>query len=226
MNRDEFLSRTREAALAGRQYRVHAQSDISDDAGRGDVTGDLIDRLATEINAVGGRAHVVDTEAEVRETVSGLVKMNSAKTALVWQHEVLEELGIPDMLRAKGVGSHGFNELSPLDPAGRRQTMLAAEIGISSVDYAIAETGTLALFSKPGQERLVSLLPPVHVAIVRGRQILADLFDLFDQLGATGQPRLPSNLVLITGPSKTGDIELKLTTGVHGPREWHVVILR
>ena len=101
--------------------------------------------------------------------------------------------------------------------------MLAAGIGISSVDYAIAETGTLAVCAKPGQERVASLLPPVHAAIVAEEQIVADLFDVFAQLDPAD---MPSNLALITGPSKTGDIELQLTTGVHGPGEWHVIVVR
>jgi L-lactate dehydrogenase complex protein LldG len=52
------------------------------------------------------------------------------------------------------------------------------------------------------------------------------LFDAFDRLGAEGIENLPSNLVLITGPSKTGDIELTLTTGVHGPGKWHVIVVQ
>jgi L-lactate dehydrogenase complex protein LldG len=100
--------------------------------------------------------------------------------------------------------------------------MLAADVGISSADFAIAESGTLAVCSQAGQERAVSLLPLVHVAIVRREQVLADLFDLFERLGAG---ELQSSVVLITGPSKTGDIELTLTTGVHGPRQWHVILI-
>ena len=55
---------------------------------------------------------------------------------------------------------------------------------------------------------------------------MPDLFDVFDQLGAAGPENLPSNVAFITGPSKTGDIELRLTTGVHGPGTWHVILLR
>jgi L-lactate dehydrogenase complex protein LldG len=103
--------------------------------------------------------------------------------------------------------------------------MFAAEIGITSCTHAVAETGTLAMCSGPGSERLASLLPPVHIAVVHREQILPDLFDLFARLEADGLQNLSSNVSLITGPSKTGDLELRLTTGVHGPGKWHVILI-
>ncbi len=72
----------------------------------------------------------------------------------------------------------------------------------------------------------MSLVTPIHIAVVARHQILPDLFDLFRALMQRGLDQLPSNVALISGPSKTGDIELELTTGVHGPGKWHVVIVR
>jgi L-lactate dehydrogenase complex protein LldG len=92
------------------------------------------------------------------------------------------------------------------------------------VDYLIAETGSVVLASRNEQPRSVSLLPPVHVAVAHRRQLLPDLFDLFSQLDLQ-KIGFPSNLSIITGPSKTGDIELRLVTGVHGPGEIHVVVI-
>ncbi len=103
--------------------------------------------------------------------------------------------------------------------------MLACDIGISSADCAIAETGTLMVCSRPGQERLASLLPLMHVAIVERQQIVPDLIDAFGLLHERGLENLPSNTTFITGPSKTGDIELQLTTGVHGPKHWRVILV-
>jgi L-lactate utilization protein LutC len=70
----------------------------------------------------------------------------------------------------------------------------------------------------------VSLLPPTFLAIIEPAQIVPDLFDLFTVLEAQKND-LPSNVALVTGPSKTGDIELKLTTGVHGPGDVHVLVI-
>ena len=104
--------------------------------------------------------------------------------------------------------------------------MLAADIGITSVTWAVAETGSAVLASAPGAERLASLLPPFYVTVIEQRQLLPDLFDLFDKYDPANSGLLPSNLIFITGPSKTGDIELRLTVGVHGPGVWHVILLR
>ena len=79
--------------------------------------------------------------------------------------------------------------------------------------------------SRPDQPRSLSLLPPFHVAIADRRQLLPDLFDLFEERLWAEEHGLPSCLSLITGPSKTGDIELRLVTGVHGPGEVHVVLI-
>ena len=87
----------------------------------------------------------------------------------------------------------------------------------------LADTGSLVLTSGKGRPRLASLLPPVHVALVRRDQLVPSLGALF-----TSHPRLAAeaaNLVVITGPSRTADIEMTLTRGVHGPRSVHVVFV-
>jgi L-lactate dehydrogenase complex protein LldG len=116
--------------------------------------------------------------------------------------------------------------------AVRRQELRAqlaqADLGLSGVDYVIAETGTLVLSARPEQMRGVSLLPPVHFAVARTEQIVATLADflLLLQAEATDlQQHLSSCISFITGPSRTGDIELTLTVGVHGPGELHLVLI-
>jgi len=109
------------------------------------------------------------------------------------------------------------------DAAELRAACALAEFGITSADYALADTGTLVLLSSREQARLISLLPPVHLAIVPQGKILTGLDEL---LAALPQPAgLSSSMVLITGPSRTADIEQTLVRGVHGPGEIHVIVV-
>ena len=110
--------------------------------------------------------------------------------------------------------------MSSIPAEEERAAFFAADVGISGADHLVAETGTVALETRRDQPRSLSLLVPTHVVIADEGAIRADLFDLFE-----GGTTLPSCLSLITGPSKTGDIELKLVTGVHGPARVHLILL-
>ena len=222
--RDEFLAKVRAAAHSGRAYRVHSSGPAPSNAGYVGGGTDLCRRLADEVNAVGGFAQVVMTEAEAADALSALLRAYSARRTLCWRHPLLERIGLDASLAALGIESLSHAELAALSPAERQAAMLAADVGVTSATYAIAETGSLAMASGPGTERAASLLPPVHIAVVERSQILPDLFDLFAKLDAAGGAKIATNLTLITGPSKTGDIELQLTTGVHGPGKWHVLV--
>jgi L-lactate utilization protein LutC len=92
--------------------------------------------------------------------------------------------------------------------------------GVSRAVYALADTGSVVLAASPEEPRAASLLPDVHVTLVPAEVILAGLEELFAVVGDD----LPSSLAIVTGPSRSADIEQLLTVGVHGPGEVHVVI--
>jgi len=225
MSREAFLIRVREAAERGRAYRVTTQS-LPDDIGYVGATGDLCEAFAAEVIAVGGEAFVVQNLAEARETVAQLCAQANAKAAICWKHELLDRLGLHDLLGASSIERIDYDTLAGQEAVKRQELTLSADVGITSCDLAIAETGSLLMCAAPGSERVASLLPPVHVAVVERAQIVPDLHDAFAKLQSLGEGGLPSSVVLITGPSKTGDMELELTTGVHGPGRWCVVVVR
>jgi len=103
-----------------------------------------------------------------------------------------------------------------------RERLVDAVLGVSGVQAAVAETGTLMLDSSVERHRVASLVPPVHVALVRPADLVPDLETAFTRAHEGG---LPPAVSFITGPSRTADIELQLVVGVHGPRELHVVLL-
>jgi L-lactate dehydrogenase complex protein LldG len=196
----------------------------------------LVARLQEELSAVGGKVVRVQSVGEATQYVMQLALDLEASLIVRWQSDVLDALEIDAALEQAGIDVHlasppQADELEPEIDAKRqevRERLARAEIGLSGVDYAIAETGTLALSALPGQMRGVSLLPPVHVAVVSSEQIVATLADclaLFQAEGPSLPERLSSCVSFITGPSRTGDIELSLTIGVHGPGELHLVIL-
>ena len=92
--------------------------------------------------------------------------------------------------------------------------------GVSQASWALADTGSVVLMASPDEPRAASLLPDVHVTLVSEDVILEGLDELFAAVGDD----LPSSLAIVTGPSRSADIEQLLTVGVHGPGEVHVVI--
>ena len=104
-----------------------------------------------------------------------------------------------------------------------RELCATVDVGITSADYALADTGTLVMLSSPQEARMISLLPPAHIAIVPRGRILTGLDELFSLLPNPAEST--SSMVLITGPSRTADIEQILVRGVHGPGLLSVVVV-
>jgi L-lactate dehydrogenase complex protein LldG len=95
------------------------------------------------------------------------------------------------------------------------------DAGVSEALYGLADTGSVVLAASPEEPRARSLLPFVHVSLLREDRILPGLEELFEAVGGD----LPSALAIVTGPSRSADIEQMLVVGVHGPGEVHVVLV-
>ncbi|HEX5883434.1 MAG TPA: lactate utilization protein [Pyrinomonadaceae bacterium] len=113
-------------------------------------------------------------------------------------------------------------EIEELGIAPNAQDIFRFDIGISTAQAAIAETGTLVLDSAHERHRFVSLVPPVHIAIVDASRIVETLGDALALLRSKNE--ISPAVTFITGPSRTADIELTLAIGVHGPQELYVII--
>ena len=233
-SREAFLARVRQALHAG-QLSHHA---FPARAGKGEVVSlvaegeDLAARLQRELEGVGGSVARVKHAAEATQYITRLAEEKGAEVVVRWQSDLLDTLEIDDALQAGGANVHAASPASEAEASDRRQELrellARADLGLSGVDAVIAETGTLMLTARPGQMRGVSLLPPVHVAVARTDQIVATFADALHsarQAGEDVQHNLTSCISFVTGPSRTGDIELKLTVGVHGPGELHLVLL-
>ena len=233
-SREAFLARVRQALQAGGQSH-HAEAASAEN---GEVVSlvtegeDLAARLQRELESVGGSVARVKHAAEATQYITRLAQEKGAEVVVRWQSDLLDTLEIDDALQAGGANVHTASPGNQAEAADRRQEirdlLARADLGLSGVDAVIAETGTLMLTAQPGQMRGVSLLPPVHVAVARTDQIVATFADALRTVRQSGedmQQNLTSCISFVTGPSRTGDIELKLTVGVHGPGELHLVLL-
>lgn len=170
-----------------------------------------IENMLRAVEALAGKTHRAASAEDARAYVGGVL---GGRSAVASNAPFLRQCGIVDL---PGVQS-GFTDRLAL-----RELCATAGVGITSADYALSDTGSLVMLASPAEARLISLLPPVHIAVVPKERLLSGLDELFTIL-----PRLAeqtSSMVLITGPSRTADIEQILVRGVHGPGEIHVVIL-
>lgn len=108
-----------------------------------------------------------------------------------------------------------------VDPHSEKQKLAAAQVGIVDVEYAIADTGTLVVPFHHGHSSCVYVLPEIVIALVQKGQLIAHHFELFEKI----DPEKAKNMMLITGPSRTADIEKILILGAHGPRRLIVYML-
>jgi L-lactate dehydrogenase complex protein LldG len=221
-DRDLFLKRVRQAVADGNRAGAVPDLPERDGVGYQGAGADPVARFRAECVAAGGFVHVVADATAATQAVLILLRDRLVRRVLLGSGAVLDTLDLPTGLPI--VGIEIVDVSTPAD-AGRRDAFFAADAGVSGVDYLVAETGSIALLSRPDQPRSLSLLPPFHIAVADRSQLLPDLFDLFEARLWAERQGLPSCLSLITGPSKTGDIELRLVTGVHGPGEVHVVLI-
>ena len=140
--------------------------------------------------------------------MKALVDEQNIRKATVWETPNLRQLGINESLHALGV------EL--VSPNANKHKMALCDLGITEADYLLPETGTLVLRSSVEKPRAVSLVLRVHLAIVRPEMLRADMHQVFAEV------KDGHYLVFITGPSRTADIELITTLGVHGPKNLYV----
>lgn len=170
-----------------------------------------ITSFSTRLETLGGRVcRVKDPRAEGSWVAEALAN----RAAIASNAPFLEECGVT---RLDGVRS-GIVERDEL-----RQLCASSEVGVTSADYALADTGTLVMLSSGEEARMVSLLPPAHIAILPVNRILTGLDELFSVVPKPAS--LTSSMVLITGPSRTADIEQILVRGVHGPGQLTVVLV-
>lgn len=166
-----------------------------------------IETFLSEIKKLSGTGQRL-SRSEIDSTLKTLIEEQNIRRATVWKTPHLRQLGISEILNSLGV--------KLISPNASKHEMAGCDLGITEADFLLPETGTLVLRSSVEKPRAVSLLPRIHLAIVRPEMLRADMHEVFVEA------KDHHYLVFITGPSRTADIELTVTLGVHGPRYLYV----
>lgn len=211
------------ASLRRRRRVDHPQTTLPDDPAdiaREVAKGeDLVARFTRAATAVGMVVHAA-TVSDWLDVVSGVVRESQPQRVVIpTAGDGFVETERADELRRR-LRADAITVKSDTD----EETLFSADAAITGVVAAIAEHGSLVCESSLAVARGASLIPPLHLAMVAETQLLPDLCDYFELL--SGRPEMPAGISLITGPSKTADIEGVLVTGVHGPAAVHVVLVR
>ena len=181
-----------------------------------------VEKLKGYMEAVRTEVHVVEAESW-KDQLNTILKTRNLKTLLY-----APETEIGSILEQEWPGADGSEGLPELvtykgDIEAFKEDLFQVDAAITSTVGGIAETGAVILWPDEKEPRLMSLVPPIHIAVLHADKI----YNTFDEaMQAQNWPeKMPTNAVLISGPSKTADIELVLAFGVHGPKELIVLIL-
>ena len=218
ISREEFLEAVQQATARRIPPHTHVTEPVTGEVGRMVESRPLPDVFGEQAEEAGMHVHCVSAAAEASTAIAGILEHEGIDRVMTWATPMMEELDL-----GEGVAVERWDPAHPDDE--RKDAAFAMTCGITDVDYAVAETGSLVVCASPAHGRSVSLLGRVHIAVVRAEQIVPDLYDLFPRLQSDFPDGLPSNVTLISGPSKTADIELAIVIGVHGPGVVHIVLV-
>ena len=198
MEKKDTLSENKMAKIWGAGLNYRESKEIKKER------ENLVERFMQELAGVGGQAYRVSSD-KLTDTLIALLKERRMNTTLVWDSvKALNEFQL---------SQEGIKLIRTFDPT--------IKAGITGAAVAIAETGTILISSGRGQSLSASLTPETHIAVINSSQIVSSLEEAF----RTEAVRDASAAALITGPSRTADIEMSLTIGVHGPKELLVYIV-
>lgn len=188
-----------------------ALKNIPDSSSVGEITPpDFVEVFREEFTQLGGAFELCST-AELGDKVLALLDHLDADKVQTWEDHLP-----PGLL--KSLKQAGVQIVHDPDPS--------VKVGITGALAGVADTGSLLLTAYPGRPSTASLLPEIHIAILEARQIYPDLAAIFEDQSPLRQELLEAaTAVLISGPSRTADIEMTLTIGVHGPGEVHIFCL-
>ncbi len=228
-----MIARVRQA-LGRTTAKRHPRSTIFPEMGRVLASippGELVECFETELTSVAGTPHRACSAAELQEILLKALPPAADGPIVISRNSLLARLGVVRILEALNYSvtlCSPRREFSSDEREAFRRQCFLAPAGITGVDFALAESGTLVLSSATEGSQLASLAPPVHIALYTRPQVLESLEEVLRQLEAAGSDAhelAGRSVVFVTGPSRTSDIEQVSIRGVHGPTHVHAILI-
>jgi len=212
-SRNDILRAVRSNLAASARFNdshtVHGgTASLHGDGNRSEPSADLITTFCERLRGVNGQASVVSNPEEAATALQEIVDELSPRTIALSNSDLVLSLTSAIQTEAEILNKATISEL------------FSCDVGITSAQLAIAETGTLVLESKKEFNRLSSLIPESHICLLEANKIRRTMSEVLELMASDLSPAV----TFITGPSRTSDIELTLAIGVHGPRRLYVVI--
>jgi L-lactate dehydrogenase complex protein LldG len=211
------LERAPRIAPPGHSHTAGVIVPVAHDARR----TELISQFARELEAVGGAFLGVYSPDEVRKRTVALAREIGAHTAAIGAGVTLDTAAVGRALEQAGLAVTRPGTSGEAERASFRERVADCDLGVVEADAGIAATGTLAVIGRPESPNSLTLLPPANLIIVNADRMRPDLAAAVAAIGA--ETFTSRRVALITGPSRTADIEKMIVIGVHGPKKLYVL---
>jgi L-lactate dehydrogenase complex protein LldG len=223
MNRNAFLANVRHSLKLGYLPDADSQAPAVQSLSSFNPY-DLATQFTERALATKSEVHQVSSHTASCQRVCDILTKNQATRFMSWRDEFLPIQGLNVELVQRGFQCQ--DDMIPNEPANRREAQIALSdvtVGLTGAMAGLADTGSLVVSCGDGRGRLASLLPPIHIALLETRLLFPTIAHFVQ--AHPDAARRTSNLVFITGPSRSADIEQTMTLGIHGPKELHVILM-
>jgi L-lactate utilization protein LutC len=220
----KIIAHVKDALGTGGRDKSQAEADaVAMPVAQSAQRAELASTFARELQEVGGNFLGVLTPTEVTNRIVTLAGEIGAHTVALGQGLALDMDAIGEALERADFRIVRTLPVADLERAAMRSRVADADLGIAEADFAIASTGTLAVVSNAQRPGSLTLLPTASLVIVQIDRLRANLAEVLSAIGPAGL--IANRLTLITGPSRTADIEKRIVLGVHGPKSLHVIVV-
>lgn len=219
----KIIANVKDALSSGEKNLAHDGASAAMPVSPSAQRAELASTFTRELEEVGGKFVGILTPGEVSNRIVSLAREIGAKAVALGSGIASDMDALGEALERADFKIVRTNPVADTERAAMRSRVADADLGIVDADFAIASTGTLAVASTPDRPSSLTLLPPASLAIVQIDRVMPNLAALLGALGPNGVAA--NRLTLITGPSRTADIEKRIVLGVHGPKSLHVIVV-